>query len=73
MHCQICDYSEHEGSPLLGSPPSRHNKVRYFKPWDGFYCSECISTVVSVIVEDKLEDEKKNECSLEGTPALPGV
>jgi hypothetical protein len=55
--CEICDYTEADGSPLLGVNPREQGKVRQTGVGE-YLCDYCVSTVGQCLNElEKGEDE----------------
>lgn len=55
--CDICDYTEDEGSPLLNTPPSKYITVRWNSSHDGFLCTNCRTAVKGAKYKDDYEAE----------------
>jgi hypothetical protein len=53
--CSICDYSEGNGSSIMGVPPGGNGKVRLYD--NDFLCDACFSTSYQNFV-DLVKDEE---------------
>ncbi len=54
-HCEICDYTENEGSAFGGAMPYANGKVRRY--FSELLCDACIA----VIEENRRDLEEQNE------------
>ena len=59
--CEICDYSEQNGSGYHGTNPRSQGRVRLYG--DQMLCRECHEIILETVYEGILEEEK-NEGSI---------
>ena len=54
--CEICDYSEQNGSGYHGTNPHSQGRVRQYG--DQMLCRECHEIILETVYEGILEEEK---------------
>jgi hypothetical protein len=45
LRCEICDFTQLEGSGYAGRASSQTTKVQYSKEYHGTYCTTCLAGI----------------------------